>query len=110
MPLRNARSPTNAIRTTFTRTSTTRIPTGYASRPTTKCSVAISASTGSHRRATSSTVCGIGRIRVMLHGQRVVVVMPAYRAERTLEACYRAIPHDVVDAVLLVDDASDDAT
>jgi len=46
----------------------------------------------------------------MLHGQRVVVVMPAYRAERTLEACYRAIPHDVVDMVLLVDDASDDAT
>jgi glycosyltransferase involved in cell wall biosynthesis len=46
----------------------------------------------------------------MLHGQRVVVVMPAYRAEKTLEACYRAIPHDVVDAVLLVDDASDDAT
>jgi len=46
----------------------------------------------------------------MLHNQRVVVVMPAYRAERTLEACYRAIPHDVVDAVLLVDDASDDAT
>jgi glycosyltransferase involved in cell wall biosynthesis len=46
----------------------------------------------------------------MLHGQRVVVVMPAYRAERTLEACYRAIPHDVVDTVLLVDDASDDAT
>lgn len=36
--------------------------------------------------------------------------MPAYRAEKTLEACYRAIPHDVVDAVLLVDDASDDAT
>ncbi len=36
--------------------------------------------------------------------------MPAYRAERTLEACYRAIPHDVVDIVLLVDDASDDAT
>lgn len=46
----------------------------------------------------------------MLHGQRVVVVMPAYRAERTLAACYRAIPHDIVDAVLLVDDASDDAT
>jgi glycosyltransferase involved in cell wall biosynthesis len=46
----------------------------------------------------------------MLHGQRVVVVMPAYRAEKTLEACYRAIPHDVVDVVLLVDDASDDQT
>jgi glycosyltransferase involved in cell wall biosynthesis len=46
----------------------------------------------------------------MLHGQRVVVVMPAYRAEKTLEACYRAIPLDVVDDVLLVDDASDDET
>src|SRR6187431_1585358 len=46
----------------------------------------------------------------VLHGQRLVVVMPAYRAEKTLESCYRAIPHDVVDAVLLVDDASDDAT
>ena len=46
----------------------------------------------------------------MLHGQRVVVVMPAYRAEKTLEACFREIPHDVVDSVLLVDDASDDRT
>jgi len=46
----------------------------------------------------------------MIHGQRTVVVMPAYRAEKTLETCYRAIPHDVVDHVLLVDDASDDAT
>ena len=36
--------------------------------------------------------------------------MPAYRAEKTLEECYRAIPHDIVEIVLLVDDASDDAT
>src|SRR5512143_701346 len=36
--------------------------------------------------------------------------MPAYRAERTLERTYAAIPRDVVDEVLLVDDASDDAT
>jgi len=36
--------------------------------------------------------------------------MPAFRAGKTLESCYRAIPHDVVDAVLLVDDASDDDT
>jgi glycosyltransferase involved in cell wall biosynthesis len=36
--------------------------------------------------------------------------MPAYRAERTLAQCYAAIPHDIVDAVLLVDDGSDDAT
>jgi len=46
----------------------------------------------------------------MLHGQKIVVVMPAYHAERTLEACHAAIPHDIVDRVLLVDDASDDAT
>ena len=46
----------------------------------------------------------------MLHGKKIVVVMPAYRAEKTLEACFGAIPRDVVDVVLLVDDASDDAT
>src|SRR5690348_1098433 len=46
----------------------------------------------------------------MLHGKKIAVVMPAYRAEKTLEECFRAIPLDVVDAVLLVDDASDDAT
>jgi glycosyltransferase involved in cell wall biosynthesis len=46
----------------------------------------------------------------MLHGKKIIVVMPAYHAEKTLEACYAAIPHDVVDDVLLVDDASDDAT
>ena len=36
--------------------------------------------------------------------------MPAYRAEKTLAQCYAAIPHDIVDRVLLVDDGSDDAT
>src|SRR5438552_13075766 len=46
----------------------------------------------------------------MLHGQKIAVVMPAYRAEKTLEECFRAIPRDVADVVLLVDDASDDAT
>ncbi len=46
----------------------------------------------------------------MLHGRKIIVVMPAYRAEKTLAACYAAIPHDIVDDVLLVDDASDDAT
>ena len=46
----------------------------------------------------------------MLHGKKIVVVMPAYYAEKTLEECFRAIPHDIVDLVLLVDDASDDAT
>lgn len=46
----------------------------------------------------------------MLHGKKIVVVMPAYHAEKTLAACHAAIPHDIVDTVLLVDDASDDAT
>ena len=46
----------------------------------------------------------------MLGGQRIAVVMPAYRAERTLKATFDAIPHDVVDVVILTDDASDDAT
>ena len=46
----------------------------------------------------------------MLHAKKVVVVMPAYHASRTLEACHAAIPRDVVDLVLLVDDASDDET
>jgi glycosyltransferase involved in cell wall biosynthesis len=46
----------------------------------------------------------------MLGGRRIVVVMPAYRAERTLRATYEAVPHDIVDEVILTDDASDDAT
>ncbi len=46
----------------------------------------------------------------MINGQRLVVVMPAYRAARTVEATYRALPLDVVDHVLLVDDASHDDT
>jgi glycosyltransferase involved in cell wall biosynthesis len=46
----------------------------------------------------------------MLDSKKIVVVMPAYRAERTLEATYLRIPRDVVDDVLLVDDASTDGT
>lgn len=46
----------------------------------------------------------------MLHGKKIVVVLPAYRAEKTLERTYREIPHDIVDHVLLVDDASSDRT
>jgi len=46
----------------------------------------------------------------MLNGRRIVVVMPAYRAERTLARTYEAIPRDVVDEVILTDDGSDDGT
>ena len=41
---------------------------------------------------------------------RVAVVMPAYNAARTLAETWRAIPRDVVQEVLLVDDASTDPT
>jgi len=43
-------------------------------------------------------------------GQRVVVVMPAYNAARTLERTYRDIPHELVERVILVDDVSRDET
>jgi glycosyltransferase involved in cell wall biosynthesis len=41
---------------------------------------------------------------------KVIVVMPARNAARTLEATVSAIPTDVVDEVILVDDKSTDAT
>ena len=46
----------------------------------------------------------------MLNGKKIVVVLPAYNAARTLEATYREIPFDIVDEVVLVDDASHDDT
>lgn len=46
----------------------------------------------------------------MIHGKRVVVVLPAYNAALTLERTVAELPKDVVDDVLLVDDASRDDT
>lgn len=46
----------------------------------------------------------------MLNGKKIVVVMPAYNAEKTLEKTYSEIPFDIVDEVILVDDASRDRT
>ncbi|MEL7171398.1 MAG: glycosyltransferase family 2 protein [Pseudomonadota bacterium] len=46
----------------------------------------------------------------MILGQRVCVVLPAYNAAATLRATYRDLPMDVVDDVILVDDASPDNT
>jgi glycosyltransferase involved in cell wall biosynthesis len=45
----------------------------------------------------------------MINGKRIVVVLPAYNAESTLEATVREIP-DVVDETILVDDQSTDGT
>ena len=46
----------------------------------------------------------------MICGKRVVVVLPAYNASETLEQTYKEIPADIVDEVVLVDDASSDHT
>jgi glycosyltransferase involved in cell wall biosynthesis len=46
----------------------------------------------------------------MINGKRVIVVMPAYRAAKTIEMTWRALPHNIVDRGLLVDDASTDET
>lgn len=46
----------------------------------------------------------------MLNGLRIVVVLPAYKAAKTLERTLADIPRDVVDDLLLVDDASPDDT
>lgn len=46
----------------------------------------------------------------MLNGMKVVVVMPAYNARKTIEMTYKELPHDIIDAVLLTDDASTDST
>ena len=46
----------------------------------------------------------------MINGKRVTVVMPAYNAEKTLRKTHNEIPHDIVDNVILTDDASQDRT
>ncbi|MGA0044850.1 MAG: glycosyltransferase family 2 protein [Candidatus Kapaibacteriota bacterium] len=46
----------------------------------------------------------------MVNGKKVVVVMPAYNAAKTLQRTYSEIPFDVVDEVILVDDHSRDNT
>lgn len=46
----------------------------------------------------------------MYNNKKVVVVLPAYNAAKTLEQTYREIPFDLVDEVILVDDASKDDT
>lgn len=46
----------------------------------------------------------------MYKGKKVVVVLPAYNAALTLEKTYQEIPFDLVDEVILCDDASKDNT
>jgi glycosyltransferase involved in cell wall biosynthesis len=46
----------------------------------------------------------------MLNNKKIIVVLPAYNAALTLEKTYYEIPFDIVDDVILVDDASNDNT
>jgi glycosyltransferase involved in cell wall biosynthesis len=46
----------------------------------------------------------------VFHGKKIVVVMPAYNAARTIERTYSEIPLDLVDEVVVTDDASRDET
>jgi len=46
----------------------------------------------------------------MINGKKVIVVMPAYNAEKTLKNTYNEVPLDIVDDIILVDDCSQDKT
>jgi glycosyltransferase involved in cell wall biosynthesis len=46
----------------------------------------------------------------MINDKKIIVVLPAYNAEKTLEHTYAEIPFDIVDVVVLVDDSSRDNT
>lgn len=46
----------------------------------------------------------------MIKGKKLVVILPAYNAAKTLERTYNEIPFDIVDDVVLVDDKSSDNT
>ena len=46
----------------------------------------------------------------MLNNKKIIVIMPAYQAEKTIEKTWRALPLEIVDHVILVDDASNDNT
>ena len=46
----------------------------------------------------------------MLNGKRIIVVLPAYNAEKTLERTVSELDRNVVDEILLVDDSSSDRT
>ena len=46
----------------------------------------------------------------MIKGKKLVAILPAYNAEKTLKKTYDEIPFDIVDEVVLVDDRSSDNT
>lgn len=46
----------------------------------------------------------------MLFDKKIIIVLPAYNAEKTLEKTFNEIPFDIVDDLILVDDCSSDNT
>lgn len=46
----------------------------------------------------------------MINNKKIIVVLPAYNAGKTLSDTYQEIPFDIVDDVILVDDNSSDNT
>lgn len=46
----------------------------------------------------------------MLNSKKIVVILPAYNAEKTLERTFNEIPHEIVDEIILTDDCSTDQT
>ncbi len=46
----------------------------------------------------------------MLANKKIAVVLPAYNAAKTLKQTYDGLPHDILDDIILIDDASEDAT
>jgi glycosyltransferase involved in cell wall biosynthesis len=46
----------------------------------------------------------------LIHGKKIIVVMPAYNAEKTLRKTYKEIPFEYIDELILVDDHSSDRT
>ncbi len=46
----------------------------------------------------------------MLNGKKIIVVMPAYNAQKTIEKTYNDLPKKIIDEVIVVDDLSQDKT
>jgi glycosyltransferase involved in cell wall biosynthesis len=46
----------------------------------------------------------------MINNKKIIVVMPAFNAEKTIEKTYKGLPKDIIDDFILVDDGSEDNT
>ncbi|WP_159021293.1 glycosyltransferase family 2 protein [Formosa sp. L2A11] len=46
----------------------------------------------------------------MIYNKKIVIVLPAFNAEKTLEKTFKEIPFEIIDDVILVDDFSSDKT